>query len=133
MMSCFLSLAKIVVPMAMPLLVCPGVIDHVIQSSLKAAKCAKTLLPIVVTLNVSMLALIIPAKGETLQQMIVRMGLNIMQRAKALFLDENGVQSMVTGALDIFRSMSCRSCKRSRKRSRLLSAPVGLGLRSPLA
>ena len=93
---------KIVVPMAMPLLVGPGVIANVILSASEAAKRAMTIQLILVTLIVSILVFIILASGKTLQHLLGMTGLSIMQRVMGLFVAAIGVQFVVTGLLDIF-------------------------------
>ena len=93
---------KIVVPMAMPLLVGPGVIANVILSASEAAKKQMLFQLVVVTLIVSILVFGILAAGKTLQKLLGKTGLSILQRVMGLFVAAIGVQFVVTGVLDIF-------------------------------
>ena len=93
--------SQIVIPMAMPLLVGPGVIANVILYSNEASKKRGGLgieLILMIAL-VSFLVFIILATGKWLQKMIGNIGLNITQRIMGLFVAAIGVQFMVTGVI----------------------------------
>ena len=93
--------SQIVIPMAMPLLVGPGVIANVILYSNEASKKHDGLgieLILMIAL-VSFLVFIILATGKWLQKMIGNIGLNITQRIMGLFVAAIGVQFMVTGVI----------------------------------
>ena len=96
--------SQIVIPMAMPLLVGPGVIANVILYSNEASKKRDGLgieLILMIAL-VSFLVFVILATGKWLQKMIGNIGLNITQRIMGLFVAAIGVQFMVTGVINIF-------------------------------
>ena len=96
--------SQIVIPMAMPLLVGPGVIANVILYSNEASKKHDGLgieLILMIAL-VSFLVFVILAAGKWLQKMIGNIGLNITQRIMGLFVAAIGVQFMVTGVINIF-------------------------------
>jgi MarC family membrane protein len=96
--------SQIVIPMAMPLLVGPGVIANVILYSNEASKKRDGLgieLILMIAL-VSFLVFVILAAGKWLQKMIGNIGLNITQRIMGLFVAAIGVQFMVTGVINIF-------------------------------
>jgi MarC family membrane protein len=96
--------SQIVIPMAMPLLVGPGVIANVILYSNEASKKRDGLgieLILMIAL-VSFLVFVILAAGKWLQKMIGNIGLNITQRIMGLFVAAIGVQFMVTGIINIF-------------------------------
>lgn len=98
--------SQIVIPMAMPLLVGPGVIANVILYSNEASKKRDGLgieLILMIAL-VSFLVFVILAAGKWLQKMIGNIGLNITQRIMGLFVAAIGVQFMVTGVINIFVS-----------------------------
>lgn len=98
--------SQIVIPMAMPLLVGPGVIANVILYSNEASKKRDGLgieLILMIAL-VSFLVFVILAAGKWLQKMIGNIGLNITQRIMGLFVAAIGVQFMVTGIINIFVS-----------------------------
>ena len=57
---------------------------------------------VVVTLIVSILVFGILAAGKTLQKLLGKTGLSILQRVMGLFVAAIGVQFVVTGVLDIF-------------------------------
>ena len=93
--------SQIVIPMAMPLLVGPGVIANVILYSNEASKKHDGLgieLILMIAL-VSFLVFVILATGKWLQKMIGNIGLNITQRIMGLFVAAIGVQFMVTGVI----------------------------------
>ncbi|UXE59870.1 MAG: NAAT family transporter [Woronichinia naegeliana WA131] len=99
--------SQIVIPMAMPLLVGPGVIANVILYSSEASSKIGTGLAIELILMivlVSFLVFAILAAGKFLQKMIGNIGLNITQRIMGLFVAAIGVQFMVTGIINIFVS-----------------------------
>jgi MarC family membrane protein len=99
--------SQIVIPMAMPLLVGPGVIANVILYSSEASSKIGTGLAIELILMivlVSFLVFSILAAGKFLQKMIGNIGLNITQRIMGLFVAAIGVQFMVTGIINIFVS-----------------------------
>jgi MarC family membrane protein len=99
--------SQIVIPMAMPLLVGPGVIANVILYSSEASSKIGTGLAIELILMivlVSFLVFTILAAGKFLQKMIGNIGLNITQRIMGLFVAAIGVQFMVTGIINIFVS-----------------------------
>lgn len=95
---------QIVIPMAMPLLVGPGVIANVILYASEAEKIGKGtgLELIAVTAFVSFLVFIVLASGKFLQRLLGDIGLSITQRVMGLFVAAIGVQFMVTGLIDIF-------------------------------
>ena len=96
--------SQIVIPMAMPLLVGPGVIANVILYSNEASKKRDGLgieLILMIAL-VSFLVFVILAAGKWLQKIIGNIGLNITQRIMGLFVAAIGVQFMVTGVINIF-------------------------------
>ena len=96
--------SQIVIPMAMPLLVGPGVIANVILYSNEASKKRDGLgieLILMIAL-VSFLVFVILTAGKWLQKMIGNIGLNITQRIMGLFVAAIGVQFMVTGVINIF-------------------------------
>ena len=98
--------SQIVIPMAMPLLVGPGVIANVILYASEAEKLGKgtaiELIP--VTAFVTFLVFLVLASGKSLQRILGNIGLSITQRVMGLFVAAIGVQFMVTGVLDIFTS-----------------------------
>ena len=96
--------SQIVIPMAMPLLVGPGVIANVILYSNEASKKRDGLgieLILMIAL-VSFLVFVILTAGKWLQKMIGNIVLNITQRIMGLFVAAIGVQFMVTGVINIF-------------------------------
>jgi multiple antibiotic resistance protein len=96
--------SQIVIPMAMPLLVGPGVIANVILYSNEASKKRDGLgIELILMIGlVSFLVFVILAAGKWLQKMIGNIGLNITQRIMGLFVAAIGVQFMVTGIINIF-------------------------------
>jgi MarC family membrane protein len=98
--------SQIVIPMAMPLLVGPGVIANVILYASEAEKIHKgtaiELIP--VTAFVTFLVFLVLASGKSLQRLLGNIGLSITQRVMGLFVAAIGVQFMVTGVIDIFTS-----------------------------
>lgn len=97
--------SQIVIPMAMPLLVGPGVIANVILYSNEASEKIGSGLAIELILMivlVSFLVFVVLAAGKWLQKIIGNIGLNITQRIMGLFVAAIGVQFMVTGIINIF-------------------------------
>jgi small neutral amino acid transporter SnatA (MarC family) len=94
---------QIVIPMAMPLLVGPGVIANVIlyASEAEKLKVSITLELIPMTTFVSFLLFLVLASGKSLQRILGDIGLNITQRVMGLFVAAIGVQFVVTGLIDI--------------------------------
>jgi MarC family membrane protein len=95
---------QIVIPMAMPLLVGPGVIANVIlyASEAEAKKGSGLLLGLILmTILVSFFVFVILLSGRGLQRMIGDTGLSIAQRTLGLFVAAIGVQFMVTGLTNI--------------------------------
>jgi MarC family membrane protein len=96
---------QIVIPMAMPLLVGPGVIANVIlyaseaESKLGGGIGIELIL---MTILVSFLVFLVLAAGKWLQKLLGDIGLSITQRVMGLFVAAIGVQFMVTGVVDIF-------------------------------
>ncbi|PZV18927.1 MAG: marC integral membrane family protein [Pseudanabaena sp.] len=95
---------QIVIPMAMPLLVGPGVIANVIlyASEAEAKPGSGLYLGLIgMTILVTFLVLIILMSGKWLQTLIGDTGLSIIQRILGLFVAAIGVQFMVTGISNI--------------------------------
>jgi small neutral amino acid transporter SnatA (MarC family) len=94
---------QIVIPMAMPLLVGPGVIANVIlyASEALAKRGGLGLELILTTIFVSFLVFLVLASGKGLQRILGDIGLSITQRVMGLFVAAIGVQFMVTGITDI--------------------------------
>jgi MarC family membrane protein len=96
---------QIVIPMAMPLLVGPGVIANVIlyasevESRLGSGVGIELIL---MTILVSFLVFLVLAAGQWLQRLLGDIGLSITQRVMGLFVAAIGVQFMVTGFIGIF-------------------------------
>lgn len=97
---------QIVIPMAMPLLVGPGVIANVILYSSEAPDHGfhSRLALIGITIGVSLLVCVVLASGKSLQRLLGDIGLSITQRVMGLFVAAIGMQFMVNGVLDIFRT-----------------------------
>ena len=97
---------QIVIPMAMPLLVGPGVIANVILYSSEAPDHGfhSRLALIAIIILVSLLVFVVLASGKTLQRVLGDIGLSITQRVMGLFVAAIGMQFMVNGVLDIFRT-----------------------------
>lgn len=96
---------QIVIPMAMPLLVGPGVIANVILYASEAESKLGTGIGIeliFITVFVSFLVFLVLASGKTLQRLLGDIGLSITQRVMGLFVAAIGVQFMVTGGINIF-------------------------------
>jgi MarC family membrane protein len=94
---------QIVIPMAMPLLVGPGVIANVIlyANEALAKKGGLGLELILMTILVSFLVFAVLFSGKWLQQVMGNIGLSITQRVMGLFVAAIGVQFIVTGSIDI--------------------------------
>ncbi len=95
---------QIVIPMAMPLLVGPGVIANVIlhASQVEAQNARGLFLGLIfMTCLVSFLVFIVLIAGKGLQRILGDTGLSITQRVMGLFVAAIGVQFMVTGLIDI--------------------------------
>jgi multiple antibiotic resistance protein len=95
---------QIVIPMAMPLLVGPGVIANVMlyANEAIAKKGGLGLELFLMTALVSLLVFLVLASAKWLQQLLGDIGLSITQRVMGLFVAAIGVQFMVTGAINIF-------------------------------
>lgn len=96
---------QIVIPMAMPLLVGPGVIANVILYATEAADRHKDGLRfelILVTAVVCMVVFLVLASGSRLQRLLGDIGLSITQRVMGLFVAAIGMQFIVTGVVDVF-------------------------------
>jgi len=95
---------QIVIPMAMPLLVGPGVIANVILHANEAQtkKDSDLFLGLIAMIFlVSFVNLIVLLAGKWLQRVLGDIGLNIIQRIMGLFVAAIGVQFMVTGIINI--------------------------------
>ncbi len=94
---------QIVIPMAMPLLVGPGVIANVIlyANETFSKKGSLGLELMVMTIVVSFLVFAVLASGKWLQKLMGNVGLSITQRVMGLFVAAIGVQFIVTGLIDI--------------------------------
>lgn len=95
---------QIVIPMAMPLLVGPGVIANVILYASEAIvkKGGLGIELILTTILVSGLVFLVLASGKFLQKILGDIGLSITQRVMGLFVAAIGVQFIVTGTINIF-------------------------------
>jgi multiple antibiotic resistance protein len=96
---------QIVIPMAMPLLVGPGVIANVILYASEAESKLGSGIGIeliLMTILVSFLVFLVLAAGKWLQRLLGDIGLSITQRVMGLFVAAIGVQFMVTGFINIF-------------------------------
>ncbi len=95
----------IVVPMAMPLLVGPGVIAYIIlhASEAEAAKQDVHVLDIGVGIGVvSLLCFVILWGGRAIKRLLGDVGLNILTRVMGLLVAAIGVQFIVTGTTQVF-------------------------------
>lgn len=95
---------KIVIPLAMPLLVGPGVIANVIlhASQAEAAKQNQLLVGFSIVIGiVSFLTFVIFLAGKWLQRLLGDVGLNILTRILGLLVASIGVQFMISGISDI--------------------------------
>ena len=95
---------QIVIPMAMPLLVGPGVIANVILYANEAQVKKEVGLDfglIIMSAVVSFSVFVILAAGKGLQRLIGDIGISITQRVMGLFVAAIGVQFLVTGVSNI--------------------------------
>lgn len=94
---------QIVIPMAMPLLVGPGVIANVIlyANEALAKKGGLGIELMVMTILVCVFVFAVLVSGKWLQQVMGNIGLSITQRVMGLFVAAIGVQFIVTGVIDI--------------------------------
>lgn len=95
---------QIVIPMAMPLLVGPGVLANVILYANEAEMNKGSGFGfglIIMTIFVSFLVFLVLSAGRELQRFLGDIGLSITQRVMGLFVAAIGVQFMVTGVSDI--------------------------------
>ncbi|MBL1209745.1 MarC family protein [Geminocystis sp. GBBB08] len=94
---------QIVIPMAMPLLVGPGVIANVIlyANEALAKRGGLGIELIMMTIIVSFFVFAVLVLGKWLQQVMGDIGLSITQRVMGLFVAAIGVQFIVTGSIDI--------------------------------
>ena len=93
---------KIVIPMAMPLLVGPGVIANVILYAAKDKAEHDGGALVLGTLLLSVVVLAIFLAGRWLKAVVGPIGLNILMRVMGLMVAAMGVQFMVTGVSQIF-------------------------------
>jgi MarC family membrane protein len=95
---------QIVIPMALPLLVGPGVIANVILYANEIEARKQDLLNLELiggTILLSLAVLLIFAAAKWLQSVLGEVGLSILQRVMGLFVAAMGVQFVVTGAVNI--------------------------------
>jgi MarC family membrane protein len=95
---------QIVIPMAMPLLVGPGVIANVILYANEIESMKQDLLNFKLvggTLLLSLAVLLIFCSGKWLQLVLGDVGMSILQRVMGLFVAAMGVQFIVTGSVNI--------------------------------
>ncbi|MFU8886583.1 MAG: MarC family protein [Cyanobacteriota bacterium] len=93
---------KIVIPMAMPLLVGPGVIANVILYAAKDRADHDGSALLLGTFLLSVVVLAIFLAGRWLKAVVGPIGLNILMRVMGLMVAAMGVQFMVTGVSQIF-------------------------------
>ena len=93
---------KIVIPMAMPLLVGPGVIANVILYAAKDKAEHDGGALVLGTFLLSVVVLAIFLAGRWLKAVLNPIGLNILMRVMGLMVAAMGVQFMVTGVSQIF-------------------------------
>jgi multiple antibiotic resistance protein len=93
---------KIVIPMAMPLLVGPGVIANVILYAAKDKAEHDGGALVLGTFLLSVVVLAIFLAGRWLKAVLGPIGLNILMRVMGLMVAAMGVQFMVTGVSQIF-------------------------------
>lgn len=95
---------QIVIPMAMPLLVGPGVIAYVLLYAREAQqkKGGLSFELMIVTAIVSLLVFTVLVSGKWLQRVLGDIGLNITQRVMGLFVAAMGMQFIVTGVVGVF-------------------------------
>ena len=94
---------QIVIPMAMPLLVGPGVIANVIlyANEALAKRGGLGIELIMTTIIVCFFVFAVLVSGKWLQKAMGDIGLSITQRVMGLFVAAIGVQFIVTGSIDI--------------------------------
>lgn len=95
---------KIVIPMAMPLLVGPGVIANVIlyASEAEAAKSGRLFVGLVAVIAaISLLCWAILASGRGLQRLLGNVGLSIGTRILGLLVAAMGAQFIITGLTNV--------------------------------
>lgn len=94
---------QIVIPMAMPLLVGPGVIANVIlyANEALAKKGGLAIELMLMTILVCVFVFAVLVSGKWLQRVMGDIGLSITQRVMGLFVAAIGVQFIVTGSIDI--------------------------------
>lgn len=91
---------RIVVPMAMPLLVGPGVIAYIILHAGEARASGQLLQRVDIAIGISIVAatcFVILWAGRAIQQVLGSIGLTIMTRIMGLLVAAIGVQFIVTG------------------------------------
>ena len=93
---------KIVIPMAMPLLVGPGVIANVILYAARDKADHDGGVLVLGTFLLSVVVLAIFLAGRWLKAVMGPIGLNILMRVMGLMVAAMGVQFMVTGVSQIF-------------------------------
>lgn len=93
---------KIVIPLAMPLLVGPGVIANVILYAAKDRADQDGAALVLGTFLLSVVVLAIFLAGRWLKAVVGPIGLNILMRVMGLMVAAMGVQFMVTGVSQIF-------------------------------
>ncbi len=94
---------QIVIPMAMPLLVGPGVIANVILYANEIESMKQDLLNFELvggTLLLSLAVLLIFWSGKWLQSVLGDVGMSILQRVMGLFVAAMGVQFIATGSVN---------------------------------
>ncbi len=99
---------KIVIPLAMPLLVGPGVIANVIlhASQAESAKQDELLVGFTVVIGlVSFLTFAIFLAGKWLQRLLGDIGLSILTRILGLLVASIGVQFMISGISNVIASI----------------------------
>ncbi len=95
---------KIVIPLAMPLLVGPGVIANVVLYATEVeSRNNSTLFFGLVGTIIALCALLfaILLSGKWLQKMVGSVGLNILTRILGLLVSSMGIQFMITGLSNI--------------------------------
>jgi len=96
--------SKVVIPLAMPLLVGPGVIANVILYATLAEE-AKDNMKLVglafVCLGISFLTFLIFSAGQRLQHLVGNVGLNVATRILGLLVASMGAQFILTGLTNV--------------------------------
>lgn len=95
---------RIVVPLAMPLLVGPGVIANLILYAGEAREIKSTTLSlglIGVTVAIAALAFVILLSGRALRRVLGDVGLNILTRILGLLVASIGMQFVITGLTNV--------------------------------